>query len=283
MGRPERVRYAKEILQKEVLPHVGVEENNETKKAFYMGYIVHKILMCSLGRLEEDDRDHLGKKRLDLAGYLPQGMHNLIPLLTFLSISFTGPLIGSLFRMLFKQLTKDVKKYIQKCLDEGRQPNLALGIKSQTISKGLKYSLATGNWGDRKNSTKAGVAQVLNRLTFASALSHLRRCNAPLAKEGKMAKPRMLHCTHWGVICPAETPEGHAVGLVKNLALMAYISVGVSAAPILRCLDSYGTEGLEEISCRDIAAPRTSKVCSIHPLLLSTQPLPPISLHHSLS
>jgi len=41
--------------------------------------------------------------------------------------------------------------------------------------------------------------------------------------QGKMAKPRMLHCTHWGMICPAETPEGHAVGLVKNLALMSYI------------------------------------------------------------
>lgn len=238
VGRQDRVKHAREILQKEVLPHVGTEENNETKKAYFMGYIVHKILMCSLGRLDEDDRDHLGKKRLDLA----------------------GPLIGSLFRMLFKQLTKDVKRYIQKCLDEGKQPNLGLAIKANTITKGLKYSLATGNWGDRKNAQKAGVAQVLNRLTFASALSHLRRCNAPLAKEGKMAKPRMLHCTHWGVICPAETPEGHAVGLVKNLALMAYITVGVSAAPIMNCLDSYGTEGLEEISCRDIAGQRTTKV-----------------------
>jgi DNA-directed RNA polymerase beta subunit len=47
----------------QVLPHVGTEENCETKKAFFMGYIVHKMLMCSLGRLEEDDRDHFGKKR----------------------------------------------------------------------------------------------------------------------------------------------------------------------------------------------------------------------------
>ena len=53
VGRQKRVLYARDILQKEVLPHVGIEENNETKKAFYMGYIVHKILMCSLGRLEE--------------------------------------------------------------------------------------------------------------------------------------------------------------------------------------------------------------------------------------
>ena len=56
------------MLQKEVLPHIGIGEGCFTKKRFFMGYIVHKMLMCSLGRLEEDDRDHLGKKRLDLAG-----------------------------------------------------------------------------------------------------------------------------------------------------------------------------------------------------------------------
>jgi DNA-directed RNA polymerase beta subunit len=100
-------------------------------------------------------------------------------------------------------------------------------MKSTVVSDGLKYALATGNWGDRKNPVKAGVVQVLNRLTYASALSHLRRCNAPFPKEGKLAKPRMLHCTQWGMVCPAETPEGHAVGLVKNLSLMSHISVGV--------------------------------------------------------
>mmetsp|Transcript_2822 Transcript_2822/g.2481 ORF Transcript_2822/g.2481 Transcript_2822/m.2481 type:complete len:754 (-) Transcript_2822:1730-3991(-) len=122
----------------------------------------------------------------------------------------------------------------------------------------MKYSLATGNWGDRKNATKAGVVQVLNRLTYASALSHLRRCNAPLAKEGKLAKPRMLHCTHWGMVCPAETPEGHAVGLVKNLSLMSYISVGVPQGSVLEFLDEWGTESLEQISCKDIA--KTTKI-----------------------
>jgi DNA-directed RNA polymerase II subunit RPB2 len=170
VGRKERIQYAREILQKEVLPHVGTEENNETKKAFFMGYIVHKMLMCSLGRLEEDDRDHFGKKRLDLA----------------------GPLMGGLFRMLFKKLTKEVKKHLQKSLDEGRDFNIILAMKTKVMTDGMKYCLATGNWGDRKNPSKAGVVQVLNRLTYASALSHLRRCNAPLAK-GKL---QILLCVH---------------------------------------------------------------------------------------
>ncbi|OQR95634.1 DNA-directed RNA polymerase II [Thraustotheca clavata] len=234
--KSERLRYAQDILQKEMLPHVGIEDHNETKKAYFLGYVVHKLLMCSLGRIGEDDRDHYGNKRLDLA----------------------GPLLGGLFRILFKKLTKDVKSYLQKCVDAGRDFQLSLAIKSKTITNGLRYSLATGNWGMQKTASKAGVSQVLNRLTYASSLSHLRRLNTPLGREGKQAKPRQLHNTHWGMICPAETPEGQAVGLVKNLALMAYISVGSPQAPILEFLEEWATENLEEIKPQII--PQATKI-----------------------
>jgi DNA-directed RNA polymerase II subunit RPB2 len=95
-------------------------------------------------------------------------------------------------------------------------------------------------------SAKAGVSQVLNRYTYASTLSHLRRCNTPLGREGKIAKPRQLHNTHWGMVCPAETPEGQACGLVKNLALMSAISVGTLSAPVIEFLEEWGLESLEE-------------------------------------
>lgn len=236
VSKSDRIRYAQDILQKEMLPHVGVEDHNETKKAYFLGYVVHKLLMCSLGRIGEDDRDHYGNKRLDLA----------------------GPLLGGLFRILFKKLTKDVKSYLQKCVDNGKDFNLTLAIRSRTITNGLRYSLATGNWGMQKTASKAGVSQVLNRLTYASSLSHLRRLNTPLGREGKQAKPRQLHNTHWGMICPAETPEGQAVGLVKNLALMAYISVGSPQAPILEFLEEWATENLEEIKPQII--PHSTKI-----------------------
>lgn len=121
-------------------------------------------------------------------------------------------------------------------------------MKHNTITNGLKYSLATGNWGDQKKtmSSKAGVSQVLNRYTYASTLSHLRRCNTPLGREGKIAKPRQLHNTHWGMVCPAETPEGQACGLVKNLSLMSCISVGSLSAPVIEFLEEWGLESLEE-------------------------------------
>ncbi len=108
--------------------------------------------------------------------------------------------------------------------------NLELAIKTRTITDGLKYSLATGNWGDQRkaHTSRAGVSQVLNRLTFASTLSHLRRLNSPIGRDGKLARPRQLHNTHWGMICPAETPEvstchggvnvlGQFIGYVSSL------------------------------------------------------------------
>ncbi|CAJ0745456.1 1243_t:CDS:10 [Entrophospora sp. SA101] len=226
LSRDKRIKYAKEILQKELLPHVSTDYGCEKRKAFFLGYMVHRLLLAALGRRELDDRDHYGKKRMDLA----------------------GPLLASLFRMLFKKLTKDVSLYLRKCIDSNREFNLNLAIKAQTITNGLKYSLATGNWGDQKKAmqSRAGVSQVLNRYTFASTLSHLRRCNTPMGRDGKIAKPRQLHNTHWGMVCPAETPEGQACGLVKNLSLMSYISVGSSSKPIIDFLEEYGMINLNQ-------------------------------------
>lgn len=89
---------------------------------------------------------------------------------------------------------------------------------------------------------------MLNRLSYASTISHLRRCNSPIGREGKLAKPRQLHNSLWGMMCPAETPEGQAVGLVKNLALMSYITVGSPSQPVLEFLEEWNTEALEEIT-----------------------------------
>ncbi len=101
-------------------------------------------------------------------------------------------------------------------------------MKPGTITNGLKYSLTTGNWGDQKKvmSLKAGVSQVLNHYTFALTLSHLHQCSTPLGCDGKIAKSHQLHNTQWGMVCPAETPKGQVCSLVKNLSLMACISVG---------------------------------------------------------
>ncbi len=224
--REKRIQYAKDILQKEFLPHITQQEGFESRKAFFLGYMVNRLLLCALERKPQDDRDHFGKKRLDLA----------------------GPLLANLFRILFKKLTRDIYRYMQRSVETDTDFNLKLAVKATTITSGLKYSLATGNWGEQKKamSSRAGVSQVLNRYTYSSTLSHLRRTNTPIGRDGKLAKPRQLHNTHWGLVCPAETPEGQACGLVKNLSLMSCISVGSGSDPIIYFLEEWGMEPLED-------------------------------------
>ena len=43
--KERRIQYAREILQRELLPHVAVGEFSETKKAFFFGYMVHRLLL----------------------------------------------------------------------------------------------------------------------------------------------------------------------------------------------------------------------------------------------
>ncbi|KAE8145840.1 hypothetical protein BDV25DRAFT_133432 [Aspergillus avenaceus] len=238
MNHDRRVRYAREIMQKELLPHISQSEGSETRKAFFLGYMVHRLLQCALGRRDVDDRDHFGKKRLDLA----------------------GPLLANLFRVLFTRVTRDLQRYVQRCVETNREIYLNIGIKASTLTGGLKYALATGNWGEQKKaaSAKAGVSQVLSRYTYASTLSHLRRTNTPIGRDGKIAKPRQLHNTHWGLVCPAETPEGQACGLVKNLALMCYITVGTPSEPIIDFMIQRNMEVLEEFEPQ--VTPNATKV-----------------------
>ncbi|KAK3067172.1 DNA-dependent RNA polymerase II, partial [Teratosphaeriaceae sp. CCFEE 6253] len=134
--KDRRIKYARDILQKEFLPHISQEEGAETRKAFFLGYMVNRLLQVQLGRVEEDDRDHFGKKRLDLA----------------------GPLMAQVFRLKFAQLVKDIRNYLHRTVESGKDFNVNLAVKSQIITSGLRYCLATGNWGDQKKaaSAKAG-------------------------------------------------------------------------------------------------------------------------------
>ena len=80
LSKEHRIRYAQEILQKEMLPQVAMKEGSEYQKAHFFGYMIQRLL-TALERRELDDRDRFGKKRLDLA----------------------GPLLSNLFRMLFRK------------------------------------------------------------------------------------------------------------------------------------------------------------------------------------
>lgn len=79
---------------------------------------------------------------------------------------------------------------MKKAVNAGREVFVEKLVDANILEKGLQYGLATGNWGEQKKAheTRAGVSQVLNRLTFASTLSHLRRLNSPIDRSGKIAR-----------------------------------------------------------------------------------------------
>ena len=190
--------YSHDLFVKEIFPHV---ENMEGKIQLLV-YMIEKLVDCGNDRIMEDDRDHFKNKRVDMSGQL----------------------LANLFRQLFRRMYKEFLSGCAKSLRSGKIFNVNHILKTKIITNGIKYSLSTGNWGIGSQNVRTGVSQVLNRLTYASALSHLRRVNSPIGKDGKLTGPRQLHNSQWGKVCPAETPEGQACGLVKNLSMMACIS-----------------------------------------------------------
>jgi len=211
-GARKKKDFTVDVLENDLFPHCKTMD----QKIFFLGYMCNKLLRTSIGWEETDDRDSYLNKRLDLSGVL----------------------LNNLFRNYFNKLVKDMQKQVIREINNGswrstddygsivNMTNVYKIVKSTTIENGLKRALATGDFGIKQTSSnKVGVAQVLNRLTYIASLSHLRRVNTPIDKSGKLIPPRKLHNTSWGFLCPAETPEGHSVGVVKNLAYMTHVTI----------------------------------------------------------
>ena len=105
----------------------------------------------------------------------------------------------------------------------------------QVVDSGFRKAFK-GNWGAQPHTKRIGIVQDLNRLSFNSALSHLRKTNLPLDATAKVVGPRVLHSTQWGFFDPIDTPDGGNIGLHKHLSISAYITQGVSREPMLQWL-----------------------------------------------
>ena len=220
-----RLKRAQQVLNRYLLPHVGTDSSSAKAKAYYLGQMAQRLIELALGKREPDDKDHYANKRLKLA----------------------GDLLTSLFRVAFLNLCRDIKYQLERTATRGRKPVIKTAVRADVITERLRHALATGNW----VGGKAGVSQLLDRVNYMSSISHLRRVVSPLSRSQPHFEARDLHPTHWGKICPAETPEGPNCGLVKNLALMAYISVGSDEAEVEEALLSLKVTPLGETPVAD--------------------------------
>ncbi len=208
--REFRIKRAETIIDRNLLPHIGREQSDRLDKAIFLGEMASRIIELKLGRREEDDKDHLKNKRIKLA----------------------GPLLAELFRSAFWSLYRDMRYQFRRMSTRRKGVLISAAVRPGIISSRVQHALATGNW----RRGRVGMTQLLDRTNTLSTLSHLRRLQSPLSRSQPNFEARDLHSTHWGRLCPNETPEGANCGLVKNLALMASVSGGTDPEKVKRTL-----------------------------------------------
>jgi DNA-directed RNA polymerase subunit B len=209
-----RRQRAERTIDRNFLPHIGRTMESRKDKALFLGEMACRAIELKLEKRGLDDKDHFKNKRLRLA----------------------GPLLSDLFRVAFRNLCRDVKYQLERIGVKGPIITVSVAVRPGIITDRLQHALATGNWG----RGRVGITQLLNRTNHIATLSHLRRLQSPLSRSQPNFEARDLHPTHWGRICPNETPEGSNCGLVKNLAVSATISVGVNPETIKQILYRIG-------------------------------------------
>jgi DNA-directed RNA polymerase beta subunit/intein/homing endonuclease len=244
----DAISYARHLLGMEYLPHVGTLDSLEEtsrlrvsglesehvkllfhKKALFLGYTVRKILLVKQGKLTAEDRDHYRNKITSLVDVL-------------LAQQFNGAL---------RKLNSEISAMIRKAMKQGNAINILSAIKAAPITNALVGAIANNNWGLR-GGTGQGIAQLYEQFNYAAGLANLRKDSVPMARDGgKVIPPRDLHGSHWGVVCPSETPEGKKVGLLKNFALACLISFGTDATPLIKIILSQKVIGIDDLKMKN--------------------------------
>lgn len=209
-----RLERMTELLDKYLLPHIGLTPDSRMEKAQNLCKMLRKFILVANGEVPLDDKDHYLNKRIKLS----------------------GDLLADLFRMNLKVLIGDMLYNFQRIVKRGKFPSIKVIIRDKLLTSRIYSALATGNWvGGRK-----GVSQRIQRLNFLNTLSHLQRVVSPLSSSQENFEARELHATHLGRLCPSETPEGTNIGLRKNFSMMATVSRDVSENEVLKQLASAG-------------------------------------------
>jgi len=177
----ETISYAKHLLSREFIPHVG---ESFSKKIMYVSYMIKKLLYVKMDLSEPEDRDHFGNKR----------------------VATTGVLFMGQFHNAFRKIRSDISESIERDLKSGATINIRSYIKPKIMVSAFENALSNNVWGSNKI---VGVSQAFDRFNYISSLANLRKTVTPMNKDGgKIVKPRKLHSSQYGVTCPGGTPEG---------------------------------------------------------------------------
>ncbi|KAK3187779.1 hypothetical protein Dsin_027340 [Dipteronia sinensis] len=222
------------ILRDVFLANVPVSKNNFRPKCLYVGVMLRRMMEAMLNKDAMDDKDYVGNKRLELSGQL----------------------ISLLFEDLFKTMITQSQNALDISLkkhNRARQFDPTTSIKTNIIFEGLERTLSTGNFDVKRfKMHRKGMTQVLQRLSFIASLGHMTRISPQFEKSRKVSGPRALQPSQWGMLCPCDTPEGEACGLVKNLALMTHVTTDEEGGPLISLCYCLGVEDLELLSAEEL-------------------------------
>ncbi len=202
----EKIGYARQVVENELFPHMGIGAQTK-QKLYLLGDMVNKLIRTHIGQRNPDDRDAYTNKRIEMSGVL----------------------CCELFRTLFKKFTKTLQTSIEK---KKQKPDIITLISRMSdLTTGLRRAFSTGSWGVPKASyIKTGVSQILQRLSYSSTLSHLRRVAIQMGKDGKnvSAKVRQPHASQIFYIDPTECfdPDTPILTWAEGVKLAKYIVEG---------------------------------------------------------
>jgi DNA-directed RNA polymerase beta subunit len=187
------------------------------RKAYALGQMVKMALDVEIGRRAPSDRDSFQFKRFKTSGVL----------------------MFEEFRRVYRENGREMLMRMDRNNTFNpttyREKNLVGLVEPETIGrfwrgyimlKELSKSFK-GAWGGR-----VGIAQELMRVSYLSAVHHLRKTDLQIDKSTSTAPPRRLYASQFGLMCPVDSPDGSDIGYKKSLAIFAQISTAVPSEDI---------------------------------------------------
>ena len=262
-----------EILSDYFLPNVG--ELNFLEKAYFIGLMVNKLLKVYTGEEKPTDRDNFAFKRVELSGSL---IYDLFREYYLIQKKDIGRKIDEEYyyhrgnykddeeseksrkdkHKIKEKGARDVKRYTENSFIDLIMVNYKQIFKERIVETGFKKAFK-GNWGSEAHTKRLGVIQDLNRLSWNTYISHLRKISLPLDASAKVVGPRLLNSSQWGLIDPIDTPDGGNIGLHKHLAISTHITIGSSIYPIIKWLRAHTSMELV-LECSPEYLGNTSKI-----------------------
>ena len=206
-----------DILMNYFLAHVGV--TNLIDKAYFVGHMVNKMLRVFVKDDAPTDRDNFKFKRVELSGTLIYDLFREYYLTQKRSIELE----------IDKTYYNDTINY-QNNMDDFMKliaDNFEKIFKNRVVETGFKKAFK-GNWGSMEYTKRVGIVQDLNRLSWNTFISHLRKINLDMDPTSKTIRPRLLNNSQFGYIDVLDSPDGGNIGLHKHLSITTTVTTNIS-------------------------------------------------------